>query len=43
MSPRNALRAAGDLSFWVPADDYGLAETAHAAVLHHWIDRFLAS
>jgi len=38
MKPDNALRRIGALNFWVPADAYGLAETAHAAVLHYWMD-----
>jgi len=38
MKPDNALRRIGDLNFWVPADSYGLAETAHAAILHYWMD-----
>lgn len=38
MSPRNPLRSLGDLNAYVAAGDYGLAETCHAAVLHHWMD-----
>jgi len=38
MGPDNALRSLGDLNFYVPATTYGLAETAHAAILHHWTD-----
>jgi len=38
MSPDNPLRRAGGLNFYVAADRYGPAETAHAAVLHHWMD-----
>lgn len=38
MKPENALRRIGALNFWVPAATYGLAETAHAAVLHYWMD-----
>ncbi|SLM30988.1 Phosphoheptose isomerase [Desulfamplus magnetovallimortis] len=38
MNPNNNLRRSGDLNFWVPADAYGLAETSHAAILHHWMD-----
>lgn len=41
MSPDNPLRALGDLSLWVPAETYGDAETAHAAILHHWMDALL--
>ena len=42
MQPGNALRKTGDLNFYVPAQTYGLAETAHAALLHHWIDIMVA-
>ena len=38
MKPDNQLRALGALNFWVPADTYGLAETAHATILHYWMD-----
>jgi D-sedoheptulose 7-phosphate isomerase len=38
MDPGNALRALGAINFWVPATTYGLAETAHAAILHYWMD-----
>jgi D-sedoheptulose 7-phosphate isomerase len=38
MKPDNALRPLGALNFWVPAATYGLAETAHAAILHYWMD-----
>lgn len=39
MGPDNALRQLGDLNLYVGARTYGLAETAHAAVLHHWMDQ----
>jgi len=38
MSEDNAIRKLGDLNFYVPAKTYGLAETAHAAILHFWMD-----
>jgi D-sedoheptulose 7-phosphate isomerase len=38
MSQDNPLKAAGDLNFYLPAATYNLAETGHAAVLHHWMD-----
>jgi len=38
MQAENAIRQMGDLNFYIPAETYGLAETAHAAVLHHWMD-----
>jgi D-sedoheptulose 7-phosphate isomerase len=34
----NASRELGDLNIYVPAPTYGLAETAHAAILHHVTD-----
>jgi D-sedoheptulose 7-phosphate isomerase len=39
MQPDNALRQLGALNFWLPAETYGMAETSHAAILHHWMDR----
>jgi D-sedoheptulose 7-phosphate isomerase len=39
MKPDNAARKSGMLNFWVPAGSYGLAESCHAAILHHWVDR----
>lgn len=38
MREDNACRRLADLSFWIPAPTYGLAETCHAAILHHWMD-----
>ena len=38
MSEDNAIRKLGDLNFYVTAQTYGLAETAHAAILHFWMD-----
>ena len=38
MHPANPLRHAGMLNFYVPVDEYGEAETSHAAILHHWMD-----
>jgi D-sedoheptulose 7-phosphate isomerase len=38
MSADNALRTRGDINFYVPAPTYGFAESAHAAVLHYWVD-----
>jgi len=34
----NPLRRRGELNLFVPAATYGLAETAHAAALHWWMD-----
>lgn len=39
MQPGNTLRHTGELNFYLPAMTYGLAETTHAAILHHWVDR----
>ena len=40
MRPDNAMRALGDLNFYLPADTYGMAESGHAVLLHHLIDYF---
>lgn len=39
MNSENPLHRLGDLNFYIPAQAYGMAETCHAAILHHWIDR----
>lgn len=41
MKRDNYLTSKGDLNFYVPASTYGLAETCHAAILHHWIDKIV--
>ena len=41
MKPDNASRQRGDLNFYVPAHTYGLAEAAHQALLHCWLDVFM--
>lgn len=38
MNKDNKLRQIGDLNFWVPAETYGMAESAHACILHYWMD-----
>jgi D-sedoheptulose 7-phosphate isomerase len=38
MKPGNPLRRRGTLNIYVPAATYGFAESAHAAILHHWMD-----
>ena len=38
MARDNRIRRLGDLNFYVPAKTYGLAETSHVAILHHWMD-----
>ncbi len=41
MAPDNSLRQSGDINVWVPADTYGHAESAHAAILHYWVDNVI--
>ena len=43
MSEDNSIRKLGNLNFYVSAITYGLAETAHAAILHFWMDLFEAN
>ena len=38
MRPDNSIRALGDINIWVPASSYGDAESAHAFLLHYWLD-----
>ena len=38
MREDNPLRNMGEMNWHVPADTYGMAETCHAAILHHWMD-----
>lgn len=38
MHRNNPLRRSGDLNFYVAAETYGLAESAHAVLLHYWVD-----
>jgi len=38
MDKNNPLRQLGDLNYYAPAHTYGLSETAHAAILHYWMD-----
>lgn len=38
MRVANPLRAMGELNFYVGAATYGLAESAHAVLLHYWVD-----
>lgn len=39
MKAGNPLRKCGVLNVYVPAATYGFAESCHAAILHHWMDR----
>jgi D-sedoheptulose 7-phosphate isomerase len=38
MRDDNQSRMLGDLNFYVPIANYGWTESAHQAILHHWID-----
>ena len=38
MSENNQIRSLGDLNFYLQAESYGLAESGHAVILHHWMD-----
>ena len=40
-SADNKARALGNLNFYVPLDTYGTVESAHAVLLHCWLDMFL--
>ncbi|MDF1795407.1 MAG: SIS domain-containing protein [Coxiellaceae bacterium] len=41
MNEDNALRHMGDINIFVKDEDYGFVESAHAFILHHWVDRVL--
>ncbi len=41
MGETNRIRAMGHLNIYVPANTYGLVETAHAAILHYWTDMMI--
>ncbi len=41
MRPDNHIRALGDLNVYLAASTYGLAESGHAAILHHWTDMLI--
>lgn len=41
MKPDNASRKIGDINFYVPAKTYGMVESAHATLLHSWLDLFM--
>lgn len=40
-APDNPLRAAGDVNFYVAADEYGFVEVTHTALIHAAIDLLL--
>jgi len=39
MKRDNSLQTMGDINIYIPAQTYGWAESAHAVVLHYWMDR----
>jgi D-sedoheptulose 7-phosphate isomerase len=41
MKSDNASRRLGDINFYVPAETYGAVESAHAILLHCWLDLYL--
>lgn len=41
MQSDNKSRQLGDLSIYVPAPTYGIAESAHSAIMHCWLDMYL--
>jgi len=41
MKPDNKSRQRGDINFFVPAPTYGMVESAHATLLHCWLDLFM--
>jgi D-sedoheptulose 7-phosphate isomerase len=41
MRPDNHSRRMSELSIYVPASTYGLAESLHSALLHCWLDMYL--
>jgi D-sedoheptulose 7-phosphate isomerase len=43
MRQDNPARTLGDLNIYTSAQSYGLVETVHSALLHHWTDRLSAS
>ncbi len=42
MDENNPLRSMGKTNWYIPADTYSMAETCHAAILHHWMDMIAA-
>ena len=38
MGATNSLRTLGHINFYIDAPTYGLAESGHAVILHHWMD-----
>ena len=41
MKPDNKSRGMGDINIYAPAKTYGMVESAHATLLHCWLDLYL--
>ncbi len=41
MKEDNKSRQLGDINIYVPLPTYGLVESAHALIMHMWLDRYL--
>jgi D-sedoheptulose 7-phosphate isomerase len=41
MGAENKSRGMGDINLYAPLDTYGLVESAHAVILHGWLDFYL--
>ena len=37
----NPSRSLGDLNVYVPAKTYGIVESAHAVIMHAWLDQYM--
>lgn len=37
----NESRSLGDLNIYVPAKTYGIVESAHAIIMHAWLDKYM--
>ena len=38
MKRDNFLQSMGDINIYIPAQTYGWSESAHAVILHYWMD-----
>jgi D-sedoheptulose 7-phosphate isomerase len=43
MKRNNPLQAMGDMNIYIPAQTYGWAESAHAIILHYWMDQLVTN
>lgn len=41
LKPDNESRSLGDLNIYVPAKTYGMVESAHAIIMHAWLDKYM--